>query len=112
MKKSDVLVVGAGPVGLVGALILAKAGLSVTMLEKRGQLHQVSRASTFHSPTLKVFNEIGIYERFAQDAVYLDWHQFKSPERTLGELKFNSLRDQNDFPFHKHLQRSILTAIL
>ena len=33
-KKSDVLIVGAGPGGLTTAMMLAKAGVSVTILEK------------------------------------------------------------------------------
>ena len=33
-KTSDVLIVGAGPGGLTTAMMLAKAGVSVTILEK------------------------------------------------------------------------------
>lgn len=43
----DVLVVGAGPVGLMNALILAKAGVSVTVLEAENGIVESPRAMVY-----------------------------------------------------------------
>ena len=56
----NVVVVGAGPVGLTAALALAKRGVAVTVLEAGAALAKESRASTFHPPTLSMLAELGV----------------------------------------------------
>ena len=58
MIDTEVIVAGAGPVGLVAAVVLAQAGVQVTLLEKREQLNQASKASTFHPPTLAILDRL------------------------------------------------------
>ena len=52
MREERVFIVGAGPVGLVAAASLVRAGVPVTVFEAGGDLSEESRASTFHPPTL------------------------------------------------------------
>lgn len=59
-----VLVAGAGPVGLVLALSLARRGHRVLVVEKLVDLlDQVRRAGTIHAATLEMLDDIGLYER-------------------------------------------------
>ncbi|MDT0612715.1 FAD-dependent oxidoreductase [Streptomyces lancefieldiae] len=53
---ADVVVVGAGPVGLMLAGELAHAGVDVVLLEKRHASNQESRASTLHARTMEIFD--------------------------------------------------------
>ena len=58
------LVAGAGPVGLVLALCLARRGHRVVVVEKLVDLlDQVRRAGTIHAATLEMLDGIGLYER-------------------------------------------------
>ncbi len=55
-----VVIVGGGPVGLTTAFLIADAGLPVTVFEAApGVPHQL-RASTWHPPTLDLFEPSGI----------------------------------------------------
>ena len=56
----DVIVAGAGPVGLTAALALARRGCEVTVLEAGDDLAAESRASTFHPPTLEMLARLGV----------------------------------------------------
>ncbi|MCZ0210878.1 FAD-dependent monooxygenase [Streptomyces sp. UMAF16] len=59
----DVLVVGAGPTGLLLAGDLAAAGARVTVLEKRGRkLSNLTRSFTVHARTLEQLQERGVAE--------------------------------------------------
>lgn len=58
--KTDVIVVGAGPVGLTSALLLAEAGVHVTVLEAAAELPSDMRASTFHAATLDIIDTLGL----------------------------------------------------
>ncbi|WP_280341804.1 SDR family oxidoreductase [Nocardia neocaledoniensis] len=59
---TDVLIVGAGPVGLLLAGDLAGAGLRVTVVEQLSAPTTESRASTLHARTMDVLAERGVLE--------------------------------------------------
>ncbi len=61
-KKSqcDVLIVGAGPSGCTLALLLARAGIPVTLIEQNAEPQQHPAACILNTRTLEVFREIGI----------------------------------------------------
>jgi 2-polyprenyl-6-methoxyphenol hydroxylase-like FAD-dependent oxidoreductase len=55
----DVIVVGAGPVGLLVAGDLARAGVSCALLERRAERSGLSRAFTVHARTLEQLDARG-----------------------------------------------------
>src|SRR5688500_7436832 len=62
-QQAEVIVVGAGPTGLLLAGDLAEAGVEVIVLEKRGeQLSNLSRAFAVHARTLEVLDARGLTE--------------------------------------------------
>ncbi|MFI7441477.1 FAD-dependent oxidoreductase [Nonomuraea indica] len=57
-------VVGGGPAGMVLGLLLARAGVEVTVLEKHGDFLRDFRGDTVHPSTLQLLDELGLGERF------------------------------------------------
>ncbi|KAF0324293.1 FAD binding domain protein [Colletotrichum asianum] len=60
--SAEVLVIGAGPVGLFAALRLGKAGIRVTVLEKESSLSQLPRACMFYPQPQFALADAGIWE--------------------------------------------------
>jgi 2-polyprenyl-6-methoxyphenol hydroxylase-like FAD-dependent oxidoreductase len=56
----EVLIVGAGPTGLLLAGDLAAAGVAVTVLERRAQESELSRAFAVHARTLEALDSRGL----------------------------------------------------
>ena len=67
---SDVIVVGAGPTGLLLAGDLAEAGVSVTVLERRGgEVSNISRAFGVHARTLELLDARGLVDELLESGV-------------------------------------------
>jgi 2-polyprenyl-6-methoxyphenol hydroxylase-like FAD-dependent oxidoreductase len=58
VDKTDVIVVGAGPVGLLSAINLAKNGVKVRMLERNEKKSPFSKAIAIHPGTLEYFDAV------------------------------------------------------
>ncbi|MFD3456134.1 FAD-dependent oxidoreductase [Streptomyces sp. NPDC058691] len=65
MERTTCCVVGGGPAGMVLALLLARAGIDVTVLEKHGDFLRDFRGDTVHPSTLALLDDLGLAERFA-----------------------------------------------
>ncbi|MDD7939997.1 FAD-dependent oxidoreductase [Actinomycetospora lutea] len=65
MERTTCCVVGGGPAGMVLGLLLARAGVEVTVLEKHGDFLRDFRGDTVHPTTLDLLDELGLGERFA-----------------------------------------------
>jgi 2-polyprenyl-6-methoxyphenol hydroxylase-like FAD-dependent oxidoreductase len=57
-------VVGGGPAGLFVGLLLARAGVEVTVFEKHADFLRDFRGDTVHPVTLRLLDELGVFNRF------------------------------------------------
>ena len=66
VQRCDVLIVGAGPTGLVLALWLARAGISVRIIDRTAAPGTTSRAIVFHARNLEFYQQLGIAQLAVQ----------------------------------------------
>ncbi|WP_028057842.1 FAD-dependent oxidoreductase [Candidatus Solirubrobacter pratensis] len=65
MERTQCIVVGGGPAGMMLGLVLARAGVEVTVLEKHDDFLRDFRGDTVHASTLTLLDELGLGDRFA-----------------------------------------------
>lgn len=62
----DCCIVGGGPAGMMLGCLLARAGISVAVLEKHGDFLRDFRGDTIHPSTLDLIHELGELDRFLE----------------------------------------------
>lgn len=58
--STGVLIVGAGPTGLVTAISLARAGVDFLIVDALAEAHNTSRAAVIHARTLEALDALGL----------------------------------------------------
>ncbi len=102
MKKNEdrVIIVGAGPVGLVAAACLGKAGIKTTILELHHELPKDLRASTFHSPTLDILDRFGVTPRLIERGLIAPNWQFRDRrEGVIATFDLSVLKGETAHPY-------------
>jgi 2-polyprenyl-6-methoxyphenol hydroxylase-like FAD-dependent oxidoreductase len=111
--SAEVIVAGAGPVGLTAALVLARRGARVRVLESGDALATESRASTFHPPSLEMLADLGVLDALIERGIVSTGFQYR--DRTTGpiaDLDLGILAADTPYPFRVQCEQSKLTPIL
>jgi 3-(3-hydroxy-phenyl)propionate hydroxylase len=101
MSKSQVVISGGGPVGLICAYALARRGVTVTVLDQNSELQDDPRAATTHPATLEVLDGLGVIDQVVEQGLVAE--EFEFWDRPTGEkvatFDHAALADDTKFPF-------------
>jgi 3-(3-hydroxy-phenyl)propionate hydroxylase len=113
MTPSHVLIAGAGPVGLVSALNLATAGISVTVFERHTSSQEDLRASTFHPPTLDLLARFGLAKELVSQGLVARYTQQRDrKEGLIAEFDMALLEGETQHPFRLQCEQWKLNTLL
>lgn len=108
--SADVLVVGAGPVGMLMACELARRGLPVRLIDKGPGPSTTSKALGVMPRTLEIMDIIGLSRQFLVAGQICPNVQIATPSRTLVSVSFEDL--PSAFPFIAMVPQNATEAIL
>src|SRR5213594_903797 len=112
-KNAQVIVAGAGPVGLLTALALAKQDVSVLVLEAEPALTIDLRAGTYHPPSLELMAPYGITDEMHKTAIKVPrWQIRDRREGVIVEWDVTEIKDLTPYPYRLHLEQHRLTPII
>ena len=89
--RTEVLVVGAGPVGLAVAASLAGHGHDVTVVDRQATGANTSRAAVVHARTLEMLERIGVSKRLAGLGIQARQFSIRDGDRELVPVRFDRL---------------------
>jgi 2-polyprenyl-6-methoxyphenol hydroxylase-like FAD-dependent oxidoreductase len=107
-----VLIAGAGPVGLITALGLARAGVEVTVLEAEPHIVESPRAAVYHWTVLEPFERLGILADVEARGLSKQDYAFRVFET--GETipySIGAIADETPYAYNVHLGQHELAAI-
>jgi 3-(3-hydroxy-phenyl)propionate hydroxylase len=100
-QTANVVIAGAGPVGLVCALALAKQGVDVTVLEMEAELIMDQRAGSIQPSTVEMLNTLGLADEFLERGLLAPTYHFRDriTGKVVAEFDYSILNDETAYPF-------------
>ncbi|TCO46145.1 2-polyprenyl-6-methoxyphenol hydroxylase-like FAD-dependent oxidoreductase [Kribbella antiqua] len=109
-KNADVVVVGAGPVGLAVAAALRQHGHDVVVVDNQAEGANTSRACVIHARTLEMLERIGVTKRLIELGLELQDFAVRDGDRRLVPVSFRGL--PTDYPFTLMIPQSLTEQVL
>jgi len=98
--NTDVLIVGAGPTGLVLALWLARLGVRVRIVDKNAESGTTSRAMAVQARTLEFYAQLGIADKAVEQGRWATAANLWSRGRPVARMAFGALGEGlSPFPY-------------
>lgn len=94
LKKRQVIIVGAGPVGFLTALGLARQGVQVTVLDAEDAVVRSPRAAVYYHTTLAILGKLGLLDE--AEAIGFRSTEFNMRWLETGEVMKSDMRDAMD----------------
>jgi 2-polyprenyl-6-methoxyphenol hydroxylase-like FAD-dependent oxidoreductase len=109
-RETDVMVIGAGPVGLFAALSLAERGVAVQVIDKEWHGASHSYALALHPGTLRLLEEYGVAEELLAHGHRVERVAFYEGDERCGVLDVAALGGR--YPFVLVIPQSALERAL
>jgi 2-polyprenyl-6-methoxyphenol hydroxylase-like FAD-dependent oxidoreductase len=114
VKRRQVVIVGAGPVGLLTALGLARQGVAVTVLDSEPAVVKSPRAAVYFHTTISILKKLGLSED--AHAIGLTSTEFMMHWLATGEVMASDMRDAlepgQEFDHNLHFGQHILAELV
>jgi 2-polyprenyl-6-methoxyphenol hydroxylase-like FAD-dependent oxidoreductase len=111
--ENQVVIVGAGPVGLMAAYRLSEFGIGCTVLEAGDDVADELRASTFHPPTLDKLDEYGLGQALvAQGRICPKWQIRVHETHQRLEFDLSLLEGDTKHPYRLQCEQVKLSRLL
>ncbi|TDE58200.1 FAD-dependent oxidoreductase [Nonomuraea mesophila] len=91
MINTDVLVVGAGPVGLATAVVLTRLGHDVVIVDGQAEGANTSRAAVVHPRTLELLEPYGVTPALVERGAHTPRFTIRDRDRVLVTVPFDGL---------------------
>jgi len=100
MSDTQVLIVGAGPTGLVLALYLTRLGVRVRIVDKAAEPGTTSRAIGVQARTLEHYRQVGLADAVVQRGLKFIAANLWASGRQVGRLRFGDMgHGLSPFPY-------------
>ena len=109
-KKTDIIVLGAGPVGLLAAHVLADRNMDFVLLDRGRRSNTHSYALALHPDTMELLESIGLSDQVFERARRLGKVAFYEGEERRAELDYSALTMR--YPFLTVIGQAELEEIL
>ena len=107
--EPEVLVVGAGPVGLIASLFLQRHGVRVTVIDMDERTTQHSYALAIHPRTLRILDEAGIADKLIAAGRKLAKVAYYEGRERRAEIDYSALGSKH--PYLLLVRQSVLESI-
>ncbi|WP_433136881.1 FAD-dependent monooxygenase [Actinomadura nitritigenes] len=107
---TDVLVVGAGPVGLALTASLAAKGVSTMLIDRQAEGANTSRAAVVHARTLEVLTELDVTEKLVARGIVVPHATIRERDRVLLHVDFGDL--PTEYPFALLIPQDVTERVL
>src|ERR1700754_2288802 len=108
--KSQVLIIGAGPVGLTLAAELARYGVSVRVVDKAAQRTDKSKAVVLWSRTLELLDRANCADAFVAAGNKVEAANIIADKRVIGHVDISDVK--SPYPFALMLPQSDTERLL
>jgi 2-polyprenyl-6-methoxyphenol hydroxylase-like FAD-dependent oxidoreductase len=107
---TDILIVGAGPVGLFLANECARRGLRWRMVETKATQSEHSKALAVMPRTMEIFDMAGVATPFLEVVNRVTWVAIAEPSRTVARMRFTP--EQSPYPFVAMVPQDVTERLL